>query len=393
MPDNSSFTTSSSESWISRLMGSFKSVLLGFIIFIGAFFLIWWNEGRAIKTSLGLEQGSAEVIELDINQINSDNFGKLVHLTGEISTDEQLQDNDFKFSVKALKLRRTVEMFQWIEKKEEQKKIKTGGGEETKTTYSYEKQWSNRLINSKNFKKSKKHKNPKKIPFEEYTIQSKEPYIGKYKLSESLLSGVNNFVPFELNNIDSLDDKNAKLIKENNGSQLVYIGTGSLKDPNIGDIIISFDLVPIDSEYSIIAQQKGERFIPFKTETGTTIEIISEGVHSAEELFSVAKDTNNMFTWVYRLAGLLMMYFGIKKVFKPLIVLTEVIPILGTILNMGISIFASVVAFVFSFITMAIAWVFYRPILGISLLAVALIVGIVFYIKASKKQKLKQVNQ
>lgn len=381
---------SSSESWGSRLMGSIKSVFSGFILFLGAFFLIWWNEGRAIKTTLGLEQGSENVVEANNNKVDPDNSGKLVHLFGEVSTDELLKDNDFKFSVNALKLRRTVEMFQWVEKKETKKDKKVGGSEETKTKYSYEREWSNKLIDSDDFDKRKKHRNPESLPFDEYRIQSNEAYIGEYEMPEFLLSGVNNYIPYKLQNIDSLNYNNAKIITEQDNSQLVYIGDGSIKNPEIGDIIISFDIVPIKSEYSIIAQQKGESFTPFKTDHGTTIEIITKGEHSAEEMFLVEDDNNNIMTWLYRFISLLMMYFGIKMVFKPLVVLAEIIPFLGTILNMGVSIFAGVIAIVFSFVTIAIAWVFHRPILGISLLVIALIVAVVFFVKASKNKKQQQ---
>lgn len=392
MSGDNSYSNASSENWFSRLMGSFKTVLLGFILFTGAFFLIWWNEGRAIKTTIGLEQGLNETVNANLNKIEPNNDGKLVHLSGEVSSEELLTDHDFKFSVKAIKLKRSVEMFQWVEKKEVKKNKKVGGSEETKTTYTYEKEWKNSLIDSDEFEKRKKHNNPKVIPFNEYNIKSRKVNIGVYQLSPTLITGVNHYEAYENIKLDSLKYENAKLIYDKNNSPTIYLGDGDINKPKIGDIIVSFDIVPVNKTYSIIAQQQKESFCPFKTASGTTIEIISKGIHSSEEMFGAEHSSNNIMTWLYRFASLLMLYFGIKNIFNPLVVLAEIIPFLGKLLDMGISLFAGVLAFILAFITIAIAWIVHRPIVGASLVLIALIIGIVFYIKASKKRK-KLSNQ
>ena len=41
-----SFTVTSSESWFGRIIGSIKSVLVGLVLFVAAFPLLFWNEGR-----------------------------------------------------------------------------------------------------------------------------------------------------------------------------------------------------------------------------------------------------------------------------------------------------------------------------------------------------------
>ena len=48
MPD--SFSVTSNQSWFSRLFGSIKSVLFGFIIFPIAFPVLFINEGRRRRT-------------------------------------------------------------------------------------------------------------------------------------------------------------------------------------------------------------------------------------------------------------------------------------------------------------------------------------------------------
>jgi len=73
------------------------------------------------------------------------------------------------------------------------------------------------------------------------------------------------------------------------------------------------------------------------------------------------------------------MYIGLGMVFKPLSVLADVLPILGDIVGIGTGIVAGLIAFVCAVVTIAIAWITYRPVLGITLLVLA-VAGIVLLI-------------
>ena len=58
------FRTVSSESWFSRLAGSIKSVLVGIVLFLVAFPLLIWNEGRAVQTAKSLREGASHVVSV-----------------------------------------------------------------------------------------------------------------------------------------------------------------------------------------------------------------------------------------------------------------------------------------------------------------------------------------
>jgi hypothetical protein len=49
-----------------------------------------------------------------------------------------------------------------------------------------------------------------------------------------------------------------------------------------------------------------------------------------------------------------------------------VVPLFGTLLGAGLSLFAGLTAAALSLITIAVAWIFFRPLLGIALLLLAL---------------------
>ena len=117
---------------------------------------------------------------------------------------------------------------------------------------------------------------------------------------------------------------------------------------------------------------------------GDTICLMSDSIQSAELMFSKAQSSNNMTTWILRIVGLLMMLIGLSMVLKPLSVLADVVPIFGDIVGIGTSAAAFLVALPCWLTVIAIAWIFYRPVLGITLLVLA--GALVFYLFRRKKK-------
>lgn len=378
MENQDTFTEVTMESWGSRLLGSVKSVLLGLLLFIGAFAVLWFNEGRAVRTAKGLTEGASQVISISGQEFSESNSGKLVHITGKVTSEENLRDEEFNVDINAIKLSREVVMYQWVEKSEQKKEKEVGGSEKTTTVYNYEKEWSNSLVNSSEFKVPEGHLNPKGFPYASYTSQVTSALIGEYKLSESLIHNINEFTSYAITSVDTTKHKNAQILNEasanlSSGAKLtpmVFIGNGTSLEPQIGDVKITFKVVKPNEEYSVISQQLGNTFEPFKTATGTSIQMISKGIKSADNMFTAAQESNATTTWIIRLVGFFMMFIGLTLVFKPLVVIADVLPILGNILDFGLSLFCGLISFGLSFITIAIAWIVYRPVLGISLLVV-----------------------
>ncbi len=91
---------------------------------------------------------------------NPDNDSALAHVSGLATTSETLTDPSFNVSATAIKLRRRVEMFQWVEDAEETTKKKVGGDTETKVTCHYSKGWKPNTIDSSEFANPKDPGNP-----------------------------------------------------------------------------------------------------------------------------------------------------------------------------------------------------------------------------------------
>ncbi len=397
MAIQNTFTETSTESWGSRIINSIKTVLIGILLFLGSFVVLWMNEGRAIKTTRGLNEGAAKVVSMNPNELTETNDGKLVHLTGVVTTEEFLSDSEFSISERALKLKRNVSMYQWVEKVKTKEKKKIGGGKEKVKEYTYDKQWESSLVNSGDFKLAEDHSNPSSFPYSAYVKNVKSASVGELTLSSSLLSSIDDFEPISIDSIDISAFEGASMINENGDSfnsnetlvSKIYLGKGTNVAPEIGDVKISFEMVKSDQEYSIISKRIKNTFEPYKAKSGTTIEMISKGVKSPENMFAEAHSNNTIMTWLFRVGGFLMMLIGLSLIFKPLVVLADVLPFLGGLMDFGLLLFSGLVSFALSFITIAIAWVFYRPILGGILLLVGIgtLAFVLFKRKGNKQAK------
>jgi hypothetical protein len=94
--------------------------------------------------------------------------------------------------------------------------------------------------------------------------------------------------------------------------------------------------------------------------------------------------TNKILLWIFRILGLLLIVGGLKGIFNFIVTLAKVLPFVANILGWGIGLVCWVVGFAWSFIVAAIAWIRYRPVLGITLLVLA---ALVFFLLARKKKK------
>jgi tetratricopeptide (TPR) repeat protein len=88
-------------------------------------------------------------------------------------------------------------------------------------------------------------------------------------------------------------------------------------------------------------------------------------------MFQQAQQSNVMWTWIFRLGGFILMLVGVALILRPLSVLADVIPFVGSIVGAGTGILSFLIAAPFAFLTVAVAWLRYRPVIGISLLFLA----------------------
>jgi hypothetical protein len=420
-----------------KLKEAIGGVVFGLALFVIAFPVLFWMEGRAIKRERALEGGQAAAIEVASDKVDAANDKKLLVTNGLATTDEELTDSKFGVSATALKIKRDVEMYQW----EEEKKTKTKNKKKT-TTYSYKKVWSSRAIDTSGFKEQKDpntgevHANTGPLPYEEFSTAATTVTMGAFTLNSGQVSGINNWKPLAPSAIPAslgasgsnsgtststpTDGKTCpqcnKTLKspagltahmkdtghkagtagaasgsKTGGASMIsngfYIG-GSESSPKIGDVRVTFQQVP-PTDVTILAQQTGNTFEAYKAGTDDELNDLKLGKLTKQAMFAALAADNKMMLWIGRIAGWIMMMLGLFMIFKPVAVVADVIPIFGSIVGAGLGLAAAGLGSFFALSTIAVGWVFYRPLIGIPLLllAVGLLVGLIMMGKKAAAAK------
>ena len=361
------FTEVISESWFSRILGSLKGVLFGLLLIALAVFLVYWNEGRAVKTAKSLAEGKGAVVSVEANAVNPAHEKKLIHVSGEATTSQTLHDPTFALAAQALRLTRKVEMYQWKETEKSETQKKLGGGTETVKTYSYEKVWKGEVIPSSHFKKPEGHENSAKMSVEPAAVVTSQGTLGAFQLSASVIAKMSGEKPRELTAEDFAqlpEHWKAKAKLEAGG---LYLGNDPAA-PAIGDERVTFTVLK-PGIFSVLARQAGQTFEPYPTRAGGTIERVEAGQVAADLMFQHAEKENAVLTWVLRLVGFLLMAAGIGLILSPISVFADVLPFVGDILGVGVAFTALVLGGVLTVGIIALAWIAVRPILGGALLA------------------------
>jgi hypothetical protein len=375
------------QSWGGRLWSSIKGVGLGFLLFVGSFYLLFWNEGRSLQTYQSLDEGLGAVVSISDSELHDNNDGKLVHISGTATSEGELQDEQFDLAVSALQLFRRTETYQWQETKEEKTEKKLGGGTKTITKYRYNKAWSSQLIDSSKFHtKDQAKTNPSKLRFESKSFTAPKVQIGAFTLPSDMVA--------DIDNSSKVDATEANIPEEFKDDMNVSDGVlywGDEQNPVVGDVKISFLKTPA-TEVTVVAKQSDGSFGPFQTKAGDELQMLKAGKFTAAEMFKDAKSQNSMMTWILRVVGIVAMIAGLKLMVGPMEVMMDFIPILGSIVQLGVTLVSVVIGTCLSLFTIGIAWVSYRPLVGIPLLLVAVGGLFVLFKKRSRKPRGEEPN-
>lgn len=365
---NDTYTEVTHEGYFEKLGNSFAGVCVGLIFFIGAFPLLWWNEGRAVDMYQAINEGRKVVVEVSSTYVDPMNEGKLVHLTGLAEPVQNLTDPNFGVEVTMkTRLSRDVSMYQWTEQKSTRKEDKLGGGTTTITEYSYSKRWMNTLVDSSRFKRPSGHTNPSSMPYLSTDLFA-DVVLGAFSLPTDLVSRISGTettlgVSFNASTIPPsnllLQSKNATVYGEG-----FYFGTPN--SPQIGDTQVEYDSSS-GGVVSVIAKQSGNTFVPYEAKSGASLYRLAMGTLPPEEMFDNAVDDNKTLAWILRFVGALVMIIGISTILSPLAVAADIIPCIGDCVGAAVGIVATLIGLFLSLIVIGIAWMAHRPvILGVA---------------------------
>ena len=449
-----------------RVGNSFKAIGSGFLMFVLGTALLWWNEGRAVKTEKMLDEAGNAYVEMENpNKKDASLEGELICGTAMATTEDSLVDAQFGIGAKAISIRRNVEYYQWVEHSQTKREDKLGGKEVTTTTYTYTKEWVSSPIESSDFHDpAYQNKNSVLTTIDESEQWAENVKWGAYTLSESLFHRISSreaidlaiaedlltqfdkstqaayerahgvvntainkisqavsqpaqpvqqpaqvaipdsikallpdSVRAKLDSIQAVTDSlNKQMANAENKMDLQYVHQASNVlyfgrvpgSPEVGDVRVTFEKV-VPAKVTIMAVVDGDSFKPYKAKNGKRFQTLVMGKKSGDEIIEGEKEANNMILWALRILGIVIIIGGLKGIFGFLETILKVVPFIAGIFGWGVGIVCTVVGIVWSLIVIALAWLFYRPVLAISLLAIA---GFLIWVFAFKgKDKLKEL--
>ena len=371
-------------SWFSRIGNSIKGIFIGIVLIIAGSILLFWNEGRAVKTAQSLKEGASSVVSISNDSVKAENEGKLVHFSGDARTPSVLIDTEFGVGGPSLKLKKTVEVYQWVENAESKTVEKLGGATETTTVYGYKKDWRSELIDSSTFKEQLGHQNPTTKAFQNNEWIAQNVSVGAFTIPEDMVRSLSDYQPLPaqeemLATLPYELQSNLEIV-----SGILYYKTNDPATPQIGDTRITYENIA-PQKLSLIAQQKSSTLAPYATKNGRTISFIQTGEATAQQMFQGAIEGNKMMTWILRLLGIILLFAGFRSVLGLLPIIGAFVPFIGKLVGAGMSFLSGVLAIILGLIIISFAWILYRPVIGIGLLILALVLFIAVYKLRSKK--------
>jgi hypothetical protein len=221
------------------------------------------------------------------------------------------------------------------------------------------------------------------MPVSSLSLYANKVTVGDFSLPDTLVHLINVSKVVELTD-ESKDKLNNQLKKpvELLNNQL-YVGKDP-HSPELGDVTISLSAVYPQS-VSIIAQQTGNTVQAYQAPAGESILLLSSGTVSSTQMISDALSENKMMGWIFRAISLLMLIIGFSLLFRPLVVLADVLTFLGSMVGFSTGFIGLVLGLSVWIIATSIAWFATRPLFIVGVIVIVLILGYLLIKMKGKK--------
>lgn len=345
------------QSFGDKLIGSIGGMVVGILIFLVSFVVLFNTEGRtdysivAEKSALAGKNGGND----------------FVYVTGELQTGTQISD-EYLNKGDYVALKRNVEMFSWIEKVEtDDNDVKY---------YKYETGWVSEPANSMDFNEKREHENYI-LEIENTTIYSDKAFVGDYQVDPNkvrLPAYENLPLDKDMVNLDSysvlFDD-------------YLFRGYGTLQEPEVGDVRISYSVVKPGQKATVFGRPDDIILEAHHGENEKGLYRIFWG--TKDDAISVLRNEYNASGWTWRIIGFFVMWMGLLLIFKPLTVAFEALPLISKLGKSAVSAVTFLAALILTTVTTLISMVLHNP-FGVALIIIAIVAGGYFLMR--KKQNI-----
>jgi len=292
---------------------------------------------------------------------------------------------------------------------------KTGGGEETVTSYTYKQKWVRRPVNSSEFKApdaQRNHRNFVLANMENLKAQATDVTFGAYRLPAYMINAISGAMPLNVaipaEKLYALNKESIDAARESRKRLPQSVGDAALKAPvedtqrmvhvsgntvlfsmspsmpQIGDLRITFKETR-PGTVSILGKVVSDTFEQYRAGNGTTVSRLVMGTHSLDNMYGDAHSSSFVMTWILRLVGTFVVIIGLGIIVAPLAVIAGVIPLLGGIVWGAAALVSTLLGLAWSLVIINMASLRFRPLIGIGILAVAGALLALMYFKRSRK--------
>ncbi|CAK94622.1 unnamed protein product (macronuclear) [Paramecium tetraurelia] len=359
-----------------------------------SFILLQFNERKAAINSYRLQYARQNCISL--TPFQESNPEDLIHITGQLITDELVTDKEFGVSqINCVKLYRNVEMYQWVvgEKQKEQQWV----DHYVENSFGYNNDKSKWILNSETF----------------LNISVK---LHQFELPEDMKTQLNT--PLET---VKLNQANVQIFQQRYKDkgyrrfllQDDYIYMHQVEDQIVnGDLRICFKQV-ICSDATIVAraiinsllvwqfedtynktvskqnqvQEKelSDTQLPNEDKPIKQIYWIFQGLFTPEECLQKVVNENALLFWVFRSIGYILIAVGSIILLSPVSQLSQLIQS-DQLSGFGFIIYGLIGAIPINIFSICFCWLYYRPMIGLLQLLISLILGGSIFYYAYKNQ-------
>lgn len=356
-------------SYLSRVGNAIKGVVVGLIFVIGSTFFLFSNEG-----SVDLSEIAVDATEIFGIENIDEKAGQFIALTGEVSTDEVLTDEYVSYDG-ALLLDRKFETYAWVESSESETTTNAGGSSTTRTTYSYNQQWVTDVPDSSQFNDPVGHEN-----------FDNDYQNGSFMVDRMNVAGLDistDGLRFPGADVNVTGEVEVLTDEFETGGSYLFNGFGTLSSPEVGDVRLSYNVVPELETGSVFGVWNAEREVmdPFFEGESKVY-----GLYKGNKATALETMHNEYLTklWLVRGLSLLFMFVGFNLILAPLHTVLDVIPAVGRMGKGAASIVSLILTILLGGITIILGKVWYSWVLFAIIGVVAVGVGYGFYKKSNK---------
>lgn len=351
--------TVSEEGWLSRLASSVVGWLLGGVLFLGSFVVLYWNEGRPDAGYL-----AAKAEEVSADRAAGLPQGKLVAAHGTLQAAAPLGDAYVKPG-DWLRLSRRSEMYAWVEHRDTKTEKKLGGGEKKITRHTYQQEWTSQPSQSSSFKQPDGHHNPS------LSVKAESLHAEGMKLGALAVDGARLALPSS----QALRLRPEQVLQGKVEGEFVYLGGAQASQPKVGDVRLSYEALPSRQEVTAFGAVQGDRLVPFEAQ-GQSLYRAFPGT-KAQAVAGMHQEHKAM-TWILRVVGFLCMWGGMMLGLGPIHVLMDVIPFLGD-LGRGLSgVMTFLVALVLTATTIVVSMILHSFVAMVVVTLLGLVAAVAF---------------